>query len=97
MKNQLTWIERYKLSISEELTVREIMHLRNISQPKALEIRKEVVKYCLLNNIEINCTKVPTEIVLEVTSLGVEYYYNKMLQEIEIDKLIKRDLCHVSS
>lgn len=97
MRNKTTWLERYELALSEDLTIKEIMKLRNIGQPKAIEIRKKVLEYCLLNNIEVNCNKVPTELVLTITELDLNYYYDKMIKEFEINKILKERLSYVSS
>ena len=93
----MSWIERYRLSISENLSIKEIMQLRNVGQPKALEIRKKAIEYCLMNEIEISCNRVPTEIVLMVTSCSVDYYYKKMIQENEVNIILGKELQYVNS
>lgn len=80
MKNN-SWANRYDLCLKEELTIKEIMQLRDCGRPKATEIRDYVHQYCIAHNITIDCRKVPTEIVLIITNHDLEYYYQKMIQE----------------
>lgn len=79
--DKLRWCEKYELALSEALSIKEIMQLRDCGQPKAIEIRNKVIDYCLLHNICFETRKVPTSVVFTVTNLDLEYYYNKMLQE----------------
>lgn len=87
MCKELSWYERYHIALKENLSVKDIMKLRAIGQPKALNIRKEALKYCLKNNISVECNKVPCDVVLKVTDRDLKYYYDKMLLEVEALKL----------
>lgn len=84
MKKHLSWKEKYILALKEEFTVKDIMQLRDVGQPRALEIRNKAINYCLLNNITLYTRKVPVEAILEVTGYNLEYYYDKMLKEKEV-------------
>lgn len=88
MKKAKTWVERYKLALCEKLSINDIMVLRNVGQSKAIEIRKKAVNYCLLNNIEVESSGVPTEVVLMVTNYDLDYYYEKMLLECRLNNMI---------
>jgi len=81
MRKKLTWSEKYILSISEYLSIKQIMALRDVGQPAAINIRRRALAYCARNGIEFNTRLVPTEAVLAVTGHDSEYYYQKMLQE----------------
>lgn len=88
MNRKISWKERYKIALCENLTLKEIQKLRNVGQPKAIEIRKKVIEYCLVNDIEIDSpVGIPTEIVLNITGYNLEYYYTKMKLEIEMEIL----------
>ena len=78
---QLSWSEKYMLSLTEEMTGKDIMKLRGVSFSKAQTIRNKAVEYCLIHDIEIGAKKVPTEVVLIVTGHDINYYYEKMLLE----------------
>ena len=77
---------RYKLSISEHLTINEIMQLLDCGRSYALDIRKKAIEYCLLNNVDIYCRSVPTEAVLKIAKKDIKYYFDKMILE---SKMIK--------
>lgn len=87
MKN-ITWYDKYILALQENLTMNEIMILRDIGQPTALKIRKEALEYCLKNNIDLPPRGVPTEAVLSVTNKDLNYYYQKMISESEAKKYL---------
>lgn len=93
-----TWTEKYMIAMNESLTVKDIMKLRDVGQPTALKIRQEAIEYCIRNNIQVNSQKVPTIAVMEVTKCDLDYYYNQMLREAEVNKLLKGgELTHVSA
>lgn len=81
MKNNIKWADKYELSLKEYLSIREIMLLRDCGQPAATEIRNKAIDYCNKNNISVSTKTVPTEAVLIVTNKGLDYYYQKMIQE----------------
>lgn len=84
MKNELSWKEKYVLSLKESYTLKDIMMLRNCGMPTAREIRKNAIKYCLENNLEYSTKSVPSEAVHHATGKNIEYYYQKysMLKKI---------------
>ena len=93
-----TWTEKYMIAMNESLTVKGIMKLRDVGQPTALKIRQKAIEYCIRNNIQVNGQKVPTIAVMEVTKCDLDYYYNQMLREAEVNKLLKGgELTHVSA
>lgn len=79
--SRASWNDRYKISISEFISIKDIMLLRDCGRNAATKIRQDAIKYCLLNNIYIYGRNIPTEAVLMVTNRNIEYYYNKMLLE----------------
>lgn len=81
MKQALRWCDKYELGLKENLSVNEIMKLRDCGRPKATAIRDDVIKYCVLNGIEIDLRKVPTSVVFVITGYDLDYYYDKMIQE----------------
>lgn len=96
MIKSISWYEKYNLALQETLSVKEIMKLRNVGQPKALKIRHDVIDYCLSNNIEIDSKRVPTSIVFIVTNLDLNYYYEKMVFESK-SKLIEKGVLNCVS
>jgi hypothetical protein len=85
MGKEITWLERYRVALKEELTLRDIMELRAVGKPRAMKIRDKVNEYCLLNDIELPTAQVPTELVFHVTGKDIEYYNGKM----ELEKRIR--------
>lgn len=83
-----SWYDRYTLALSECLTIKDVMLLRNVGQPTALKIRKEALEYCIKNNIDLPPRGVPTEAVLSVTNKDLNYYYQKMISESEAKKYL---------
>lgn len=81
VNNQISWADKYLLSLQEEVTYREIMQLRSCGHQTALEIRKKAIEYCIENSIEYSMRKVPTIAVLKVIGHDIDYYYEKMIQE----------------
>ena len=79
MRNRITWKEKYLLALSEELTLKEIMLLRDCGMPKARSIRQDAIEYCLINNIQTEMKKIPTEAVFSVTGCDLNYYYVDLL------------------
>lgn len=84
MAESISWAEKYQLALNEQLTVKQIMLLRTIGQPRAQEIRKKVLDYCYTNDIEAFGKRVPTEIVFLITGYDLDYYYQKMMKEAEL-------------
>lgn len=95
---KISWYEKYLLTLEENLTVKEIMNLRSVGQSTALEIRKKAIEFCIMNEIAFGAQKTPTYAVLSVTEHGQEYYYEQMLKEAEVKKVVQGDeLAHVSA
>lgn len=87
MRNRITWKEKYLLALSEELTLKEIMLLRDCGMPKVRSIRQDAIEYCLINNIQTEMKKIPTEAVFSVTGCDLNYYYDKMKKELMVTTL----------
>lgn len=87
MRNRITWKEKYLLALSEELTLKEIMLLRDCGMPKARSIRQDAIEYCLINNIQTEMKKIPTEAVFSVTGCDLNYYYDKIKKELMVTTL----------
>ena len=85
MGKEISWLERYRVALKEELTLRDIMKLRAVGKPRAMKIRDKVNEYCLVNDIELPTAQVPTELVFHITGKGIEYYNGKM----ELEKRIQ--------
>lgn len=98
MSNYL-WCEKYLLAMKETLSVKEIMLLCEVGQPKALSIRKEAIEFCIMNNISVNSKRVPTNAVFEVIGHNLNYYFDKMNNEAKALEIMKknRGVCYVSS
>lgn len=92
---KISWKDKYNLALQETLSIKEIMLLRGVGQPKALKIRQKTLEYCLMNNIDVDCQRVPTDIVFIVTNHNLDYYYDKMKLEFESYNLGKnsKSLC----
>lgn len=45
MKKCITWKDKYSLSLKENLTLNEIMRLRDCGKPKARELRNLAIDY----------------------------------------------------
>lgn len=79
--NRLSWKDKYHMALQENLTIKDIMLLRDCGQPKATAIRDAAVQYCIDNKLETTVRGVNTEAVFETTGFDLQYYYNKMMQE----------------
>lgn len=88
MKHEVSWKERYEISLKEEFTIIDIMKLRNCGNPRASKIRQNAVKYCIENCIDIEAHKVPSIAVFAVTGRDITYYYDKAIQESKINNLV---------
>lgn len=85
---KITWKEKYEIALNENLTLKEIMKLRDVGQPTAIKIRNEAIDYCLNNNIEVTSKKIPTDAVFAVTNRNLDFYYDKFMKESEINKFL---------
>lgn len=94
MRATKSWYQRYKIALKEELTVKEIMDLRNVGQPTALELRREALNYCLKNDITITSNKPPTDVIMRLTGKSLDYYYEKMKKELEAEELYRKTHTH---
>lgn len=81
MKQRLTWAEKYRLALQEEMTLKDIQALRDCGQPKAVSIRNLCIEYSIKNDIVLESRSVPTALVFAVTGYNLDYYYEKALQE----------------
>ncbi len=80
MNKKTSWKDKYLLSISETLSLKDIEKLCDVGS-KASDIRKQALDYCILNDIPIYTRYVPTEAVLAIINHDIEYYYNRMCLE----------------
>ncbi|MCI9049561.1 MAG: hypothetical protein HFF37_04115 [Coprobacillus sp.] len=83
----ISWCDKYEIALKEKLSVKDIMNLRSIGQSQAMNIRIKVIEYCIKNNIEVGCNYVPTDIVFLITNRDLDFYYDKMLKEVQVMKL----------
>ena len=87
MKNKASYKERYLLSISETLSLKEISLLLGVGLSTASKIRSKALDYCIVNDIPLYTQQVPTEVVLIVTGRSSQYYYDKYLLESKVKPL----------
>lgn len=87
MSKEISWKEKFELVLKEELTIKEIMMLCSVGQPRASIIRKKAIELCMNDNIELYSMQVPTEAVLKVINKDIYYYKDKMNLEYEISRL----------
>ena len=84
---KISWAEKYKLAISENLNTNGIMQLRDCGRPRATSIREDAIKYCVENNLYFDARNIPTSSILAVTGFNINYYYDKMLDEYKLLQL----------
>ena len=87
MSKEISWKEKFELVLKEELTIKEIMMLCSVGQPRATIIRKKAIELCMNDDIKLYSMQVPTEAVLKVINKDINYYKNKMNLEYEISRL----------
>ena len=85
MSKEISWREKFELVLKEELTIKEIMLLCSVGQPRASLIRKKAIELCMNDDIKLYSLQVPTEAVLKVINKDINYYRNKMILEFEIN------------
>ena len=87
MSKEISWREKFELVLKEELTIKDIMLLCSVGQPRASIIRKKAIELCMNDDIKLYSMQVPTEAVLKVINKDINYYKNKMNLEYEISRL----------
>jgi hypothetical protein len=87
MSKEISWKEKFELVLKEELTIKEIMMLCSVGQPRASIIRKKAIELCMNDDIKLYSMQVPTEAVLKVINKDINYYKDKMNLEYEISRL----------
>ena len=87
MSKEISWKEKFELVLKEELTIKEIMMLCSVGQPRATLIRKKAIELCMSEDIKLYSQQVPTEAVLRVINKDINYYKDKMNLEYEISRL----------
>ena len=87
MSKEISWKEKFELVLKEELTIKEIMMLCSVGQPRATIIRKKAIELCMNDDIKLYSMQVPTEAVLKVINKDINYYRDKMNLEYEISRL----------
>ena len=87
MSKEISWREKFELVLKEELTIKDIMLLCSVGQPRATLIRKKAIELCMNDDIKLYSLQVPTEAVLKVINRDINYYRDKMNLEFEISRL----------
>lgn len=87
MRNEFTWYDRYQIALKEDLSIKDIMLLRNVGQPTAINLRREALEYCIKNDITVMNNKPPTEVLMLLTGKDLDFYHEKMVLELEAIKL----------
>ena len=87
MSKEISWREKFELVLKEELTIKDIMLLCSVGQPRATLIRKKAIELCMNDDIKLYSMQVPTEAVLKVINKDINYYKDKMNLEYEISRL----------
>lgn len=87
MSKEISWREKFELVLKEELTIKDIMLLCSVGQPRATLIRKKAIELCMNDDIKLYSLQVPTEAVLKVINKDINYYKDKMNLEFEISRL----------
>ena len=87
MSKEISWKEKFELVLKEELTIKEIMMLCSVGQPRASIIRKKAIELCMNDDIKLYSMQVPTEAVLKAINKDINYYRDKMNLEYEISRL----------
>lgn len=87
MRKSYSWYQRYQIAMKETLSIRDIMILRDVGQPTATALSREVKEYCLKNDIPLPPNKAPTDVFMLLTGKGMDYYHDKMLREAEAIQL----------
>ncbi len=87
MSKEISWKEKFELVLKEELTIKEIMMLCSVGQPRATLIRKKAIELCMSEDIKLYSQQIPTEAVLKVINKDINYYRDKMNLEFEICRL----------
>ena len=87
MSKEISWREKFELVLKEELTIKDIMMLCSVGQPRATLIRKKAIELCMSDDIKLYSLQVPTEAVLKVINKDINYYRDKMNLEFEISRL----------
>ena len=87
MSKEISWKEKFELVLKEELTIKEIMMLCSVGQPRASIIRKKAIELCMNEDVRLYSKQVPTEAVLKVINKDINYYKEKMNLEYEISRL----------
>lgn len=85
MKSKISYKDRYLLSISETLSVKEISLLLGVGSASASKIRSKALNYCIDNDIPLYTQQVPTEAVLIVAGKSIDYYFNKYMLEHKLE------------
>ncbi|MBQ0036008.1 MAG: hypothetical protein KBT35_03710 [Firmicutes bacterium] len=84
-----SWNQRYRVSIQENVTVKDICVLCGVSTQNALNIRHKAIDYLKENfrgkEFLEPKSKVDIEAVFAVTGKDSDYYYRKMLAERKAD------------
>lgn len=83
MKNKMSWNEKYILVLNDYLSIKDIMNLFDIGQPRATKLRNEAIDYASHNDLDVFGKLVPTEAILTISGKDKEYFKEKMYLEME--------------
>ena len=81
MKKPICWKEKYHLALKEEMTISDIMLLRDCGRPRAASIRNKCIEFATKKGISLEGRAIPVELVFEVTGKNLEFYYQQMINE----------------
>lgn len=85
---KVSWKEKCQILVNEYITLRDIKILRECGIYNASVLRDDIIAYCESHGIVYYHRKFPTVAYFGVLGLSYDYYYQKMLKEIELDNLI---------
>lgn len=86
-ERNVSWYDKYHIALKENLTIKEIMLLRDIGQPSAIELREQAVEYCVANDIPLPTKQVPTDVIMRLTGRNLNFYHDKMMKELEAKQM----------
>ncbi len=87
MSKEISWKEKFRLILKDELSIKDIMKLCSVGQPRATRIRNKALEYAKTHNIRSYSVFVPTDAVLKVLNKDATYFLNKMNLESNLDRL----------
>ena len=89
-KMETSWYEKYHIAMKEWVTIQDIMKLTSTGQPSAMALREDAIEYCVMNEIDLPTKQVPAEVVLKLMDKDLDYFYRKMVRELEAVEMYNR-------